>query len=430
MWFFDDDPGFEEGPPDDEPTDAEVFKDNRWPFGATGTAEDVPAPTGASCVQISNALSRAEGNAGEYSFGGLADTLPVVPGLFVDGVGPISVPLCEEQAEKLITRCDKSPFGRKMDTLMDENVRKSWQLHPGHVQLKNPLWQEGIDKLSETIADRLGYKNVKMQCVLYKMLVYGEGGHFAKHQDTEKKDGMIATMVIQLPTLHEGGDLVVYQGKDTKYRHDFGKMDGTAAYLPHYAVQYADAEHALEKVTSGYRLVLVYSVCLPSEMHFLLEDRDKPLTEELTEAISRMGDDGDSFALLLAHEYTKKSIEDMGIGALKGVDRARFQALQDANAGVTPEKKLHFVIAGLTLKIDYYDAGGEWEENERDESIAWYSTSGEDHGNSSEIEELNMLNPRRETLADLWKNRGNSTFEGYLGNEGATRDTTYSRFPG
>lgn len=39
-----------------------------------------------------------------------------------------------------------------------------------------------------------------------------------------------------------------------------------------------------------------------------------------------------------------------------------------------------------------------------------------------------MLNPGKETLSNLWTPHGNSTFEGYLGNEGATKDTTYSRY--
>lgn len=37
-----------------------------------------------------------------------------------------------------------------------------------------------------------------MQCTLYKMLVYGEGGHFLKHQGTEKEGGMVVTLVVQL----------------------------------------------------------------------------------------------------------------------------------------------------------------------------------------------------------------------------------------
>ncbi|KAF1778388.1 hypothetical protein GQ600_10321 [Phytophthora cactorum] len=159
-----------------------------------------------------------------------------------------------------------------------------------------------MEKLSAIIADRLGYKGIPMQCKPYKMLLYGEGGHFVKHQDTEKEDGMVATLVVQLPSLHEGGDLAVYGG---------GK---------------ADAEHALEKVTKGYRLVLVYSLCLPPTMRHLI----------IGALISSMSDDDESFALLLAHEYTGRSIKEMGSGALKSVDRARFQMLQDANTVAAP----------------------------------------------------------------------------------------------
>lgn len=110
-----------------------------------------------------------------------------------------------------------------METKTDESVRKSWQLEADQVEIKNPLWQTGVDKLTETIASRLGYKGVPLRCVLYKVLVYGEGGHFLNHQDTEKEDGMIATLVVQPPSTHEGGDLVVYRGEEVEHRHDFGK---------------------------------------------------------------------------------------------------------------------------------------------------------------------------------------------------------------
>ncbi|KAF4319168.1 hypothetical protein JM18_004667 [Phytophthora kernoviae] len=306
----------------DEYVDEENNKDFKksWPFGARGRATDVPAPSGVACLQINKVLARAEETAGEFTFGGQADMLPVAPGLFVDGVGPISVPLTEEFAQKIIAMSKKSPLGRKYEMLVDENVRKGWQLESGRVEFKNPLWHSGMEKLSTTIANRLGYEGIPLQCVLYKLLVYGEGGHFTKHKDTEKEDGMIATLVLQPPSLHKGGDLVVYRDTTTEYRHDFGKKDSTAAYLPHYAVHYADAEHALENVTKGYRLALVYSICLPRTVRQLRRNHCQSLSEGLASAVSSMGAGDDSFALLLSHQYTEKSIEELGSGALKGID--------------------------------------------------------------------------------------------------------------
>ncbi|EEY53428.1 uncharacterized protein PITG_07081 [Phytophthora infestans T30-4] len=157
----------------------------------------------------------------------------VAPGLFVDGLGAISTPLFAEQAENLIALCEKSPFGHNMDTKMDDNVRKSWQLQPNLVKFKNPLWQTGIKNLSKNVATRLGYREVLLKCLLYKLLVYGEGGHFVKHQDTEKEDGMIATLVVQPPSTHEGGDLVVYRDGEVNLwsLSAYGRMTKEGGYV-------------------------------------------------------------------------------------------------------------------------------------------------------------------------------------------------------
>ncbi|KAF1790782.1 Oxoglutarate/iron-dependent dioxygenase [Phytophthora cactorum] len=249
-----------------------------------------------------------------------------------------------------------------MDTKMDESVRKSWQLQPDQLEFRNPSWQAGMEKLTETIATRLGYKGVPLNCVLCKLLVYGEGGHFLKHQDTEKEDGMIATLVVQPPSTHEGGDLIVYRSGEVEHRHDFGKANGTAAYFPQYAVHYSDAEHALEKVTKGYRLALVYSICLPVSLCHLKRDPNLTMSDELANVINSMGPEDESFALLLTHEYTKKSIEDLGSGALKGVDSARFRVLEEANYLVPADKKLRFFIAKLAVQdrqFNYYEKRGD-----------------------------------------------------------------------
>ncbi|KAG6941590.1 hypothetical protein JG687_00019562, partial [Phytophthora cactorum] len=376
-------------------------EDEKWPFGCEGGPEDIVTPSGVGSAEVSKLLARADGEADEFSFGGVADPLPVAPGLFVDGLGFVSTPLYAEQAEKLIALCEKSPFGHNMDTKRDDNVRKSWQLEPNLIEFKNPLWKNGIEGLSKVIADRLGYKDIPLKCVPYKLLVYGEGGHFVKHQDTEKEEGMITTLVVQPPSTHEGGDLVLYRDGEVKYRHDFGKLDGTAAYLPHYAVHYADAEHALEKVTKGYRLAL-------------------------------MDGDDDSFALLLAHEYTENSIRNMGSGALKGVDSARFHALDGANALVPEDKKLLFFIVQLQHDVSYSDDGYTCEKDDHNDSITWFTRTGEGLGrvgNSTEM--VNFLNPGQEDFESLWDFRtyGKTTKEGgYVGNEGSTRVSTYTRY--
>ncbi|ORZ29152.1 hypothetical protein BCR44DRAFT_1372848, partial [Catenaria anguillulae PL171] len=91
-------------------------------------------------------------------------------------------------------------------------------------------------------------------------LAVHEGCHFVKHRDTEKEPRMFATLVVQLPSVHQGGQLVVYHPDGTEFVHDFGGADRTAQYAPQFAVHYADCEHELKPVTAGYRLALVYSI--------------------------------------------------------------------------------------------------------------------------------------------------------------------------
>ena len=57
------------------------------------------------------------------------------------------------------------------------------------------------------------------------------------HRDTEKAAGMFGTLVIQLPSDFEGGQLnVCHQGKQTTF--DFSGIEGMVSF--HYAAFYAD----------------------------------------------------------------------------------------------------------------------------------------------------------------------------------------------
>ncbi|KAE9278564.1 hypothetical protein PF008_g28587 [Phytophthora fragariae] len=206
-----------------------------------------------------------------------------------------------------------------------------------------------------------------------------------------------------------------------------------AAFLPHYAVHYADAEHSLEEVTKGYRLALVYSLCLPPlSMRHLKRGNDNLLSEELAETLSTMGPEEESFALLLLHEYTEKSIEDLGSGALKGIDRARFVALEEANAAVPADRKMQFFIARLKHEIKYYGENGYemswWEESSRNHTITWFSTSGRRFGAENSTMKMNFLNSGHETFYELWRPHGSSKEKGFMGNHGPSKKTMYSRY--
>ena len=93
------------------------------------------------------------------------------------------------------------------------------------------------------------------------MLLYKKGGHFKKHRDTEKEKGMFGTLIIQLPSIYTGGELIVYGSRGAQFKYDFGQANGKSGYSVHYAAFISDLEHKILEVTSGNKLVLIYNLC-------------------------------------------------------------------------------------------------------------------------------------------------------------------------
>lgn len=212
-------------------------------------------------IKIINSSLKKTKSTGQYAFDGVASELPPLLGLEIKNFGPVSLPLYEEQAEKLIKVCEQAPFGRNEKTLLDTNVRDSYQLDPSHVKIKNPTWNVKLNELVARIAKGLGCLS-DIEAKLYKLLLYKKGGHFLKHRDTEKDPLMFGTLVIQLPSKYTGGELIVYHNTNgTKKCIDFGQKAGKNEFSIYFAAHYADLEHELLEVKSGYRLVLVYSLC-------------------------------------------------------------------------------------------------------------------------------------------------------------------------
>ena len=55
------------------------------------------------------------------------------PGLRVDGVGSIALPLLPVQSAQLIAIAERAPFGRGANTMIDPSVRRTWQIAPSKI---------------------------------------------------------------------------------------------------------------------------------------------------------------------------------------------------------------------------------------------------------------------------------------------------------
>ena len=190
---------------------------------------------------------------GDYFVAGRAEFLS--PRIEVEGVGPIALPLLAAQAKQLIKAATRAPFGRGAETVVDTNVRRTWQIDANQVSIGGKHWPKTLDDIVTRAAEGLGVKGL-VTAELYKLLVYDKGSFFVSHRDTEKAPGMFATLVVALPSNSEGGELVV-RHNDREVRLDLLCDDPSEVA---FAAFYADCVHEVLPVTSGCRATLVLNL--------------------------------------------------------------------------------------------------------------------------------------------------------------------------
>jgi hypothetical protein len=170
-------------------------------------------------MDLEGSLSRIlieVGQSRSFAFGQSNASLPN-PGLVVNGHGPVGMPLSPNDATALINQCQKSAFGKGTETCVDENVRRSWELNADQFELRNPAWAPAIAALLPIVCERLRLppRSQGLRADLYKLLLYEDGAFFRAHQDSEKTPGMLGTLVVALPSWHQGGTLAFRHQNDT-----------------------------------------------------------------------------------------------------------------------------------------------------------------------------------------------------------------------
>ncbi|RAK79282.1 2OG-Fe(II) oxygenase [Aspergillus fijiensis CBS 313.89] len=248
----------------------------------------------------------------------------VDPGVFVHGMGPIYLPLEESQARQMIEQAHQAPYGKGSETIIDTSVRNTWELHSGQFELRRPSWNTLLERVVAGVARELDLDST-VHAELYKMLIYEEGAMFKPHTDTEKAPGMVATLVIGLPSAHEGGEVVVnHRGQQKTF-----KLSNTQCS---YASWYSDVVHEVLPVTSGYRWVLTYNLALDASQPRPAGGLQPPDNSYLYKTLKLWVEQDASlgptshFWYQLDHEYTEASIS---LRALKTRDLACVQALYE-----------------------------------------------------------------------------------------------------
>ena len=376
--------------------------------------------------------------------------------LEVEGFGHVRFPVTPGGARKLLGLGQPARFGRGEETLTDPDVRDTWEIPK---QLVRAEWDgAALKDVLATVKEELGLPNgAELTADLHSLLLYEPNQFFLAHQDSEKDDAMVGTLVVTLPSSYAGGELIVGHNEDRReYRGSKTALSVVAFY--------ADCRHEVLRVKSGYRITLTYNLLLHG-------DTSRPDGEDgtVTELADLLGehfstpvpryyggpatDPPNRLVYLLDHEYTPRGLSWR---RLKGTDASRVALLRVAADTAGCETILALTDIRTTHSAfpadegyGYGDQG--WHRGDYDEGDEEYSgdasgTEGEydiqelidsevtlTHWTGPEgtrLEETSLYVDRKEVCAST--PTGNLTsysseYEGYMGNWGNTLDRWYCR---
>src|SRR5262249_23705548 len=376
---------------------------------------------------------------GDFYTSGTIDIF--APRLAVAGVGPIALPLLPVQAQQLLAVAEQAPYGRGEATLVDTEVRRTWQIDPERVQIGGRHWEQTLADIVVRATAGLGVSGAVV-ADLYKLLVYDPGSFFVSHRDTEKAAGMFATLILVLPSIYTGGALLV-RHRDQEARLDLSCPEPSQVA---FAAFYADCVHEVLPITSGYRLALVYNLRrqgrgqVPEPPNYDTEQtRVTALLRQWSAGKDTPDDDAPEKLLYpLEHAYTSA---ELAFDALKGADAAVADVLVAAAAAADCDLHLALVSIQESGSAEHIGYDGSrrrgWADDEDEEDFevsevyersetlsAWQRPDG----NQPALGDVPFLEDELcppDAFADLEPDE--QYFHEATGNEGASFERTYRR---
>lgn len=367
--------------------------------------------------------------------------------------GMLKLPLSARDAKALTKLSKPAKYGLRDKTLLDKRVRDAWEISKSNIKI-DKSWQKELDLILEHFKKDLGLpENATLKASLHNFLIYGSGQFFSPHQDSEKADGMVASLVVVLPSSHSGGSLVIdHQGVKKQFhtaRFPLDKLSLIAFY--------ADCHHEVKAVKEGYRAALTYNLILENNSKKTERVRSENDCSDITDSLRAYFSARDKknetsnhrcsapkkWVYLLDHSYTQKGLS---WSHLKNGDNLRADALKSAAKALDLE--IYLALAEVKEISDceedygnvryrsnrqFYTDEDEYNENEVEtgeliDSETTLSSWVDGAGKSLKIKECHVSDSEL-----CWTKASNefepfdSDYEGYMGNYGNTMDRWYHR---
>ncbi len=242
----------------------------------------------------------------------------------IAGIGPIQFPIQISDIESLLKISESAKFGLREQTLLDKTVRDTSEISGDKISVQ--INQKKLNQMLSYMREQLGLADdTILKPHLHNLLIYGPGQFFKPHQDSEKLEGMVATLVIILPSPHIGGDLIVQH----KQHSSCFESESIMPISLKCAAFYADCQHEVKSVKQGYRIALTYNLVLESKSENKVKHHNPELIGALKEYFANGLEHSDpsSLVYLLDHSYSEHSLR---WSLLKGNDQSNALALKTA----------------------------------------------------------------------------------------------------
>lgn len=369
--------------------------------------------------------------------------------LEVVGLGLLALPVPEEQAGRLCEIGRPARYGRGEQTLLDRAVRDTWEIPKSRVKIDKRRWDKTLVPVLDALRADLGFPSgCMLEARFHSMLVYAPGQFFVQHQDSEKDDTMVASLVVTLPSSFTGGVLEVEHGGQVASFRGSKKHSSFVAF-------YGDCRHQIKPVKRGHRVVMTYDLLLrrPASSVPGMDVDPEALDGTARCLEEHFGAPGALYRLvyLLDHEYTSRSLS---WSRLKGADIGRAMLLQAAAERAGCETVLALADIHETWSAFEPERPRSWHRYGRDR---WWEDADDDFdderagGEDYQLDELiefevtldSWLASPDGTVAQVHLPVGGhevcetspsgdlrpyaSEYEGYMGNWGNTLDRWYHR---
>ena len=266
----------------------------------------------------------------------------------VTKIGILNFPINEDQIKLLINIAQPAKFGWRDQTILDPNVRKVFEIPANKIKIGKKQWSKKIEPLLNDFKRELGLPTQsKLLSELHNMLIYQSGDFFKPHQDTEKVDRMVATLVVILPTEHQGGELIIdHRGSKKTYALKKSKTPKLSCIA-----FYADCYHEVKEVLSGYRVSLTYNLILDKYKGSVDTLYESDTSKRLTQSVGNYFTPNQAqsernkalkLIYLLDHQYTQNGLS---WDSLKNIDRVRVEELLQIADRLNLEA--HLVLADM-----------------------------------------------------------------------------------